>query len=141
MLTRPYFPPPSLRPRCVLATLVSPDPLKALLSSASSIARHGGTNHQRCRSESVRSIDIPSFIFSPFLTAFLVSSLEDAMLKALKTHLSPPVETTSNPHNEFYNNFQRTADAHDRDFLTKYGGDLDTTLIFVGFFFSYPFGV
>ena len=141
MLTRPYFPPPSLRPRCVLATLVSRDPLKALLSSASSIARHGGTNHQRCRPESVRSIDIPSFIFSPVLTAFLISSLDDAMLKALKTYLLPPVETANNPHNEFYNNFQRAADAHDRDFLTKYGGDLDTTLIFVGFFFSYSFWV
>ena len=32
----------------------------------------------------------------------------------------------------FYDNYRKVAEEYDKDFLKKYGGDLDTTLIFVG---------
>jgi hypothetical protein len=71
------------------------------------------------------------------LTAFLVASFEDAVNDALKNYF-PRLESTSNARIEFYNKFQHEADEYDRDFLRKYSGDLDTTLIFVRFlFFSY----
>lgn len=38
---------------------------------------------------------------------------------------------------EFYNNFRREADECDRDFMKKYGEDLNTTLIFVSILFAY----
>ena len=56
------------------------------------------------------------------------------MLKALPTLFPHLVGTTNNARVEFYNKFQREADEYDRDFVKKCGGDLDTTLIFVGFF-------
>ena len=37
----------------------------------------------------------------------------------------------TDPRTEFYNKFQGEIEEHDRDFEKKYGGDLDTTLIFV----------
>ena len=37
----------------------------------------------------------------------------------------------ADPRTEFYDKFQREMEEHDRDFETKYDGDLDTTLIFV----------
>jgi len=38
---------------------------------------------------------------------------------------------TDSAHIGFYDKFHRIADDHDRDFVKKYDGDLDTTLIFV----------
>jgi hypothetical protein len=76
-------------------------------------------------------MDNPFFIPDPLLTAFLVSSLEDAILKALETHFSRNLGTANSARSDFYNKFQRAADDHDRDFVKKNGGDLDTTLIFV----------
>lgn len=63
----------------------------------------------------------------------VVSSLEKAIIKALKTHF-PSTEPTSSARVEFFNSFQREAGEHDDDFVRQYGGDLDTTLIFVGSF-------
>ena len=57
------------------------------------------------------------------------------MLKALPTLFLHLLGTTSSAPVEFYDKFQREADEHDRDFMKKYGEDLDTTLIFVGFLF------
>ena len=57
------------------------------------------------------------------------------MLKALETHFSRNLETANSARVDFYNKFQRAADNHDRDFVKKCGGDLDTTLIFVGLLF------
>ena len=33
----------------------------------------------------------------------------------------------------FYDSYHKVAEEYDKDFLNKYGGDLDTSLIFVGF--------
>ena len=52
------------------------------------------------------------------------------MQNALKNYF-PPLES-GNARVEFYNKFKREADDYDNDFLKKYGGDLDITLIFVG---------
>ena len=68
----------------------------------------------------------------------LVSSLEGAIFKALETHFSRHLETSNSPRVEFYNKFQRAADDHDRDFVNKCGGDLGTTLIFVGLLLFLP---
>ena len=81
----------------------------------------------------MRPINVPSYIPGPFLTAFLVSSLEDAILKALKTHFPHHVETANGARGEFFSKFKREADVHDKEFLEKYRGDLDITLTFVGF--------
>jgi len=59
------------------------------------------------------------------------------MLKALSSHF-PNLKTANNARDEFYDKFQRVADEYDRDFIGKYGGDLDTTLIFVSVFYRYP---
>ena len=56
------------------------------------------------------------------------------MLKALTSLFPNLLGTTGGARHEFYDKFQREADEHDRDFLTKYGSDLDTTLIFVSVF-------
>ena len=74
----------------------------------------------------------------PLLNLFFVSSLEGAILKALDTHFSRHPETSNSARVEFYNKFQRAADDHDRDFVGKCSGDLDTTLIFVGLLLFYP---
>ena len=55
------------------------------------------------------------------------------MLKVLPTPFPHPLGTTSSAPVEFYDKFQREADERDSDFVKKYGEDLDTTLIFVGF--------
>ena len=75
-------------------------------------------------------VDRLPFASDSLLTAFLVASLKDAVNDALKNYF-PRLESTSNVRVQFYNKFQREADEHDRDFLKKYSGDLDTTLIFV----------
>lgn len=72
----------------------------------------------------------PNGIQLHFLTLFFTPSLEDAVQNALKNYF-PPLES-SNARVEFYNKFKREADDYDNDFLKKYGGDLDITLIFVG---------
>lgn len=59
------------------------------------------------------------------------------MLKALPT-LFPHLGTAGGPRVEFYNKFQREADEYDRDFMKKYDGDLDTTLIFASAFLPRP---
>lgn len=59
------------------------------------------------------------------------------MLKALPS-LFPNLKTANNARDEFYDKFQRVADEYDRDFIGKYGGDLDITLIFVSAFYRYP---
>ena len=33
---------------------------------------------------------------------------------------------------QFYDSYRKVTEEYDKDFLNKYGGDLDTTLIFVG---------
>ena len=53
------------------------------------------------------------------------------MLKALPSLFPNLLGTTGGARHEFYDKFQREADEHDRDFLKKYGSDLETTLIFV----------
>ena len=67
---------------------------------------------------------------NPLLTV-LISSLEVAIQNALKNYL-PRLESTSNAHAEFYDKFKHEVEDYDKEFLDKYGGDLDTTLIFVG---------
>ena len=74
----------------------------------------------------------PFHSLHPLLTELFVPSLEDAILKVLQT-LTRPVETTNNARVDFYNKFKRAADEYDDNFVRKYGGDLDTTLIFVSF--------
>ena len=54
------------------------------------------------------------------------------MQNALKFYLAPLESTGSGVRAQFYNKFKREADEYDNDFLEKYRGDLDTTLIFVG---------
>ena len=53
------------------------------------------------------------------------------MQNALKNYLPRLESTGSGPRAEFYSKFKREADEYDNDFLEKYRGDLDTTLIFV----------
>jgi hypothetical protein len=72
------------------------------------------------------------------VTAFFVSSLEDAMLKALPSLFPNILGTSSNARVEFYDKFQREADEYDRDFMKKYDEDLNTTLIFVSVFLPSP---
>ena len=55
------------------------------------------------------------------------------MLKALPTLFPHLLGTTSSAPVEFYDKFQREADERDSDFVKKYGEDLDTTPISVGF--------
>ena len=52
------------------------------------------------------------------------------MQSALKDFFHP-LESTSNARDKFYNKFKREAEDYDKEFSDKYGGDLDTTLIFV----------
>ena len=81
----------------------------------------------------------PSFNSNPLLTVLCTASLEYAIQNALKNFL-PRLESTTNARAEFYNRFKREADEYDNDFLRKYRGDLETTLIFVGlppFFFAH----
>ena len=63
---------------------------------------------------------------------FFTASLEDAVQNALKNYLPRLESAGSGARAEFYNKFKREADEYDNDFLEKYRGDLDTTLIFVG---------
>ena len=57
------------------------------------------------------------------------------MLKAMSSLFPNLLGTTGGgARHEFYDKFQREADEHDRDFMNKYGSDLDTTLIFVSVF-------
>ena len=81
------------------------------------------------QNECVRSF--PSPIPATSLIVLPVSSLEDAILKALSSLLPHLAGTTNNPRTEFYNKFKREADEHDGDFVKKHGGNLDITLIFV----------
>ena len=80
-------------------------------------------------------INPPAFVFQPLVTAFFVSSMEEALLNALKS-VFPSLNrtTTGGARQEFYNQFQREADERDRDLTEKYESDLDTTLIFVSVF-------
>ena len=107
--------------RCQLNT--NPPPLLPAV-------HYGGNNHQL---KSVRPPTLLSLSQFPISTSF-VFSLEDAILKALPSLFPNLPETASGPLHEFYNKFQREADEYDRDFLKKYGSDLDTTLIFVSAF-------
>ena len=72
----------------------------------------------------------PSFDSNTLLTTLCTASLEYAIQNALKNFL-PRLESTTNPRAEFYSRFKREADEYDNDFLRKYRGDLETTLIFV----------
>ena len=81
-----------------------------------------------------------STYLSPFLTCsnFLaIFSLEDAVLRALPTLFANRLGTTKNPRVEFYDNFQRASDDHDRGFIKKYDEDLNITLIFVRIFLDF----
>ena len=69
------------------------------------------------------------FRLRPFAD-FFIASLELAVQSALKNYF-PPLESTSDARGTFYNKFTHEADGHDKDFLKKYGDDLDITLIFV----------
>jgi hypothetical protein len=82
--------------------------------------------------EYVPRCDICCSVFPNHSLSSSCSSLDDAVLKALKTHFPRHPGTTNSARAEFYNKFQREADEHDHDFVKKCGGDLDTTLIFVG---------
>ncbi|KAF9782346.1 hypothetical protein BJ322DRAFT_215753 [Thelephora terrestris] len=70
----------------------------------------------------------------PLLIAVFVSSLEEAMLKALPKAFPHLLGTDPNARVEFYDKVQRQATDHDRDFIKKYDDDLSTTLIFAGLF-------
>lgn len=50
----------------------------------------------------------------------------------MATHPGPHVHTHAR--NEFYAEYQREADDHDREFLKKYEDDLNTSLIFVSIY-------
>ena len=76
----------------------------------------------------------PAFVTQPPVTAFFVSSLEEAVFKALSFLLQNRLGTTGGARHEFYDKFQCETDERDRDFIKKYGSDLDTTLIFVSVF-------
>ena len=65
------------------------------------------------------------------MTAFFVSSFEEAVRKALQSFFPSINGPTGGARQEFYNVFQREANERDRDFTEKYDSDLDTTLIFV----------
>ena len=64
-----------------------------------------------------------------------VSSLEDAILKAMASIFPHTQGTANNARTEFYDKFQREADEYDHDYMKKYDEDLNTTLIFVSIFF------
>ena len=73
-------------------------------------------------------------LLTPTFIDLLIASLEDA----LKNYFTP-LESTSDARAEFYNKFKREAEDYDKEFSDKYGGDLDTTLVFVSLPpFSYP---
>jgi hypothetical protein len=61
------------------------------------------------------------------------TEFEGAVQGALKDYLRP-LKSTSNARAEFYNKFKHEADGYDKDFLEKYRGDLDTTLVFAALF-------
>ena len=86
-----------------------------------------GSNH---RPKSVRPNRILAFDSKPLLT-FSLPSLERAVGSALKNYFTP-LRPTSDARVDFYNKFKREAEDYDKEFLDKYDGDLDTTLIFVG---------
>ena len=94
---------------------------------------HGGHNH---RPNSVRPFP-PAFVSQPPVTTVFVSSLEEAVFKALSSLLQNRLGTTGGARHEFHDKFQREADERDRDFIKKYGSDLDTTLISVSVFPSF----
>ena len=103
------------------------------------MGRYGGNNY---RLKNVRPIGQPAFAFRPWLTPFSISSLEEALLKALPS-LFPNFpgavsDTRVEFYREFYDKFQREADEYDRDFMRKYDEDLNTTLIFVSVFSATP---
>ena len=73
-----------------------------------------------------------SFYSSRLLTVLFTASLEDAIQNALRNYLPRLESAGGSARAQFYNEFKREADEYDNDFLGKYRGDLDTTLIFVG---------
>jgi len=62
-----------------------------------------------------------------------IKRLEAALRDALKSVLGSPGPAV-NPRVEFYSNFQREIEEHDRAFEKKYDEDLNTALIFVSFY-------
>ena len=76
-------------------------------------------------------INPPAFVFQPLVTVFFISSLRDALLKALESLFPTLNRATGGARQEFYDKFQHEANERDRNFTEKYDSDLDTTLIFV----------
>ena len=87
----------------------------------------GTIDPKACAKSTFSSFSLPNRSFSA------VPRLEDALHKVL-SNLFPKLEVTSNPRAEFYEKFQQAADNHDGDFVKRYDGDMDTTLIFVSIF-------
>ena len=78
----------------------------------------------------MRPTDTP-FVSKILPTAFVFSSLEGAILKALSTLFSNPLGTSGSARVVSYDWFQREADEYESDFMKKYDEDLNTALIFV----------
>ena len=62
------------------------------------------------------------------------------MLKASPSLFPNLLGTSASARAEFYDKFQREADELDKDFMKRYGEDLNTTLILVCFSFRIPVG-
>jgi len=87
-----------------------------------------GSNYQ---SKNVRRNDFPYIIYLTNNFFFRRSSLEDDAFVPLPGLHPSVLGENDRAHIGLYDKFHRIADDHDRDFVKKYDGDLDTTLIFV----------
>ncbi|KAF9780460.1 hypothetical protein BJ322DRAFT_1011923, partial [Thelephora terrestris] len=55
-------------------------------------------------------------------------------LTTLRSQKQSALPTEGDHQARFYDTYHKVAEEYDKDFLKKYGGDLDTTLIFAGLF-------
>ena len=136
---------------CHELCLASPPPrllqphraLRFLSSSWEFFVAYHGRNTQRPKS--VRSTTfLTSSSVDLYRTYFFAPSLEEALRNALKTLFpAPPKTRASDPHEQFYAKYLTESKEYEEYFLKKYGGDLDNTLLFVGFLplLSYNFCV
>ena len=54
------------------------------------------------------------------------------LLKTSRSQQQGALSTQGNRQAQFYDYYRKVAEEYDKEFLKRYGEDLDTTLIFVG---------
>ena len=71
-------------------------------------------------------------MLSNALMGKFLSHLAKMSLTTSRSQKRDALSTQDGNEARFYDSYRKVAEEYDKDFLNKYGGDLDTTLIFVG---------